>query len=129
MKRFLRQKSDTIGRVIITAVALVIGVTFVPGLKTEARAGSGGAFVGGLIAGKVVGDVIRRDKIRSAAAVEAASQPRTVVVQQPAPRSSAPAAAPKTVEQKLDELDKLAAGGYITTTEYKERRKAILGSQ
>ena len=129
MKRFLRHKSDNIGRIIITAVALVIGVTFFPGLKTEARAGSGGAFVGGLIVGKVLNDAIRRDKIRTAAAVEAASQPRTVVVHQPAPRSSTPAPAPKTTEQKLAELDQLAAGGYITPTEYKERRKAILGSQ
>lgn len=129
MKRIFRHKNDNLGRVIMTAVAVVIGVTAVTGYKTEARAGSGGAFIGGLIAGKVVGDVIRRDKIRTAAAVEAASQPRTVVVQQPAPRSSAPAPAAMTTEQKLAELDKLAAGGYITPAEYKERRKAILGSQ
>jgi hypothetical protein len=40
-----------------------------------------------------------------------------------------PAAAPSmTPEQKLNQLDKLAAGGYITPAEYKARRKAILDS-
>jgi hypothetical protein len=39
-----------------------------------------------------------------------------------------PAAAPMTPEQKLNQLDKLAAGGYITPAEYKARRQAILDS-
>jgi hypothetical protein len=34
----------------------------------------------------------------------------------------------KTPQQKLNELDALAAGGYITPAEYKARRKAILDS-
>jgi hypothetical protein len=40
----------------------------------------------------------------------------------------APAASAMTPEQKLAQLDKLAAGGYITPAEYKARRKAILDS-
>jgi hypothetical protein len=40
----------------------------------------------------------------------------------------AAAAAPMSPEQKLNQLDKLAAGGYITPAEYKARRKAILDS-
>jgi hypothetical protein len=40
----------------------------------------------------------------------------------------APAAQSMTPEQKLNQLDKLAAGGYITPAEYKARRKAILDS-
>ena len=39
----------------------------------------------------------------------------------------APAAKP-TAQQKLDELNKLAAGGYITPEEYKAKKKAILDS-
>jgi hypothetical protein len=31
-----------------------------------------------------------------------------------------------TPEQKLKQLDKLAAGGYITPAEYKAKKKAIL---
>lgn len=38
----------------------------------------------------------------------------------------APAASSMTPEQRLNQLDKLAAGGYITPAEYKARRKAIL---
>lgn len=41
-------------------------------------------------------------------------------VQQAAP------AAQKTTQQKLDELDKLAAGGYITPDEYKAKKQQIL---
>ena len=52
---------------------------------------------------------------------EAYDQPRTV--QQAAP--AAPAAKP-TAQQKLDQLNKLAAGGYITPEEYKAKKKAIL---
>jgi hypothetical protein len=39
-----------------------------------------------------------------------------------------PAASAMTPEQKLAQLDKLAAGGYITPAEYKARRTAILDS-
>ena len=32
-----------------------------------------------------------------------------------------------TIEAQLNQLDRLAAGGYITPAEYQARRKAILG--
>ncbi|MGB5618989.1 MAG: hypothetical protein WBM78_19270 [Desulfobacterales bacterium] len=42
-------------------------------------------------------------------------------------RQAAPAAAaPQTQEQKMQQLDKLAAGGYITPAGYKARKKAIV---
>jgi hypothetical protein len=102
------------------------------GLPTEARAGEGAAFLGGMVAGHIVGGAVRRSKIRTAAAVQAANQPKTqtVYVQQPAPTTSAqpaPAAKP-SIEDRLKELDKLAAGGYITPEEYKAKKKAILDS-
>ena len=107
--------------------------TVVPGFKTEARAGSGAAFLGGMVAGHLVGGAVRRSRIRTAAAVKSASEPKTqtVYVQQPAAATTyaqpAPAPASKmTPEQKLQQLDKLAAGGYITPAQYKEKRKAIL---
>ncbi len=37
-------------------------------------------------------------------------------------------ARPKSAEQRIKELDKLAAGGYITPAEYKARKKKILDS-
>ncbi len=90
-----------------------------------ARAGSGGAFVGGLVAGHVVGGFVRRDKARTAAAVnQSYSQPTTVVVHETTPAPSAS----KSVEQRLDDLDDLAKKGIITKDEYTARRKAILDS-
>ena len=113
-------------------LAAFIITTFMPGLPTEARAGEGAAFLGGMVAGHVVGGAVRRSRIRTAAAVQAANQPRTqtVYVQQPATTTTAqpaPAAKP-SAEDRLKELDKLAAGGYITPEEYKAKKKAILDS-
>ncbi|NOQ46206.1 MAG: hypothetical protein GQ559_05975, partial [Desulfobulbaceae bacterium] len=39
-----------------------------------------------------------------------------------------PAAHPQTAKQRLNQLDKLAAGGYITPAEYKAKKKAIIDS-
>ena len=113
-------------------LAAFIITTFMPVLPTEARAGEGAAFLGGMVAGHVVGGAVRRSRIRTAAAVQAANQPRTqtVYVQQPAATTTAqpaPAAKP-SAEDRLKELDKLAAGGYITPEEYKAKKKAILDS-
>ena len=111
--------------------AFIIAI-IMPGLQTEARAGEGAAFLGGMVAGHVVGGAVRRSKIRTAAAVQAANQPKTqtVYVQQPATTTAAqPATAAKpSTEDRLKELDKLAAGGYITPEEYKAKKKAILDS-
>ena len=112
-------------------VAFII-TTIMPGLATEARASEGAAFLGGMVAGHVVGGAVRRSKIRTAAAVQTANQSKTqtVYVQQPATTTTAqpaPAAKPST-EDRLKELDKLAAGGYITPEEYKAKKKAILDS-
>lgn len=88
-----------------------------------ARAGGGGAFIGGMIAGHVVGGFVRRDRARTAAELHRSySQPVPVVQHQAAP----PPSPTKSVEQRLNELDDLARKGYITKDEYKTRRKAIL---
>lgn len=120
------------GLVPILMAFFITTTTIVPGFKTEARAGGGAAFLGGMVAGHLVGGAVRRSRIRTAAAVEAASQPKTqtVYVQQPATvTTSQPApTAEMTPEQKLQQLDKLAAGGYITPEEYKAKKKAILDS-
>ena len=107
-------------------------ITIVPGMPTEARAKEGVAFLGGMVAGHIVGGAVRRSRIRTAAAVQAANQPKTqtVYVQQPATTTSAqPApAAKRSAEDRIKELDKLATGGYITPEEYKAKKKAILDS-
>ena len=113
-------------------LAAFIIATIMPGLPTEARAGKGAAFLGGMVAGHIVGGAVRRSKIRTAAAVQTANQPKTqtVYVQQPATTTAAqPATAAKpSTEDRLKELDKLATGGYITPEEYKAKKKVILDS-
>jgi hypothetical protein len=85
-----------------------------------------GAFIGGVAAARIGANMRRRTAAQEEMAYNSsraaqAAQP----VQQVAP---APETQTQTTEQKLNELDKLAAGGYITPAEYKARRKAILDS-
>jgi hypothetical protein len=37
-------------------------------------------------------------------------------------------AAQKLTQQRIDKLDKLAAGGYITPEEYKKKKQAVIDS-
>ncbi len=117
MNRIRNDKAVKVNKMVLILIAMLIGLPIGPGLMTEARAGNAGAFVGGMVAAHVVGGAIRRDKVQTAAAVETANNSR-----QAAPA----AAAPQTQQQKLDQLDKLAAGGYVTKDEYKARKKAII---
>ena len=124
------RKSFKLGFLPVLSAFIIASI--MPGLPTQARAGEGAAFLGGMVAGHIVGGAVRRSKIRTAAAVQAANQPKTqtVYVQQPATTTAAqPATAAKpSTEDRLKELDKLAAGGYITPEEYKAKKKAILDS-
>ena len=122
MNKIRTRKAVNFSKVVLVLVAITICFTMVPGFKTEARAGSGAAFLGGMVAAHVVGGAIRRGRIRTAAAVEMANQPRTAQQAAPAPAL----AAQQTPQQKLQQLDKLAAGDYITPEEYKAKKKAIL---
>ena len=116
-----------VNKVVVFTVAITLCFTIVPGFKTEARAGKGGAFLGGMVAGHIIGGFARRDERRTEAEEhQAYSQPRTVQQAAPAP-APAPAAKP-TTQQRLDQLNKLAAGGYITPQEYKAKKKAIMDS-
>ncbi len=85
----------------------------------------GGAFIGGMIVGHVVGGAVRRDKERTEAAKYQAYRPQQPAYQQPAPQYQA-APPQKSVEQRLKELEDLASKGFISKQEYQARRKAIL---
>ena len=124
MNRMNRKSPKGLTRVVLVLVAITICFPMVPGFTIEARASDAGAFVGGMVAAHVVGGFVRRDRMRTAAEMDQAQSQRQMT-QQAAP-APAPAAAPQTKEQKLQELDKLASGGYITPAEYKARKKAIL---
>ncbi len=108
--------------------AVAVGFVFAVALAThadQALAGKGGAFVGGMVAGHVLTRTMDNSERRTRAAEYQAynSQPQ-VVYQQAPPASSGQGSA----EQRLNELDSLAAKGYISQQEYQARRQRILDS-
>jgi hypothetical protein len=111
------------------AGAIVLGVCVAVPMSLHsdsALAGSGGAFVGGLVGGHILTKAMDNDQRRTEAAETQAyqSQQPQVVYQQAPPANSGGG----STQQKLDELDSLAAKGYITQDEYKARRQSILDS-
>ena len=90
-------------------------------INVPAHADGAGAFIGGIAVARI-GQSIRDSN--------EAQQDQAYYAQQQAEAAQAQAAAaqPKTAEERIAELDKLAAGGYITQDEYKTRKKQILDS-
>jgi len=110
---------------VMVAFVIVISLTIMPGFVPKAHSNKGAAFLGGMVAGHIIGGAVQRDKAKTQAAeYQAYSQPHAS--SQAAPQA-APAAKP-TAEQRIQQLDKLAAGGYITPAEYKAKKKSILDS-
>ena len=99
-----------------TAVALLVTSL---SLSMPALASEAGAFIGGVLATKVVSNMNRQTAAQEQQAANSSRQAA------PAP---APAPAAQTPQQRLDQLDKLAAGGYITPEEYKAKKKSIIDS-
>ena len=88
-----------------------------------ALADGAGAFVGGMLTSRVMTNMHQRTQAEQEQAYYAQQQSQQQQVRQAAPAASSPT---QTTEQKLDELNKLAAGGYITPAEYKTKKKAII---
>ena len=127
MNTISKNKVFHLNRIVAVMLAMTIGFTLMPGFVPKVHSHDGAAFLGGMVAGHVLGGFVRRDKKRTRAMErEAYDQPRSVQQAAPAP-APAPAAKP-TAQQRLDQLNKLAAGGYITPEEYKAKKKAILDS-
>jgi hypothetical protein len=87
--------------------------------SAPAQADGAGWFLGGMVTSKVLSNAERRTQAEEAQAYRPAPQP----VQQAPAQSARP-----SKERQLQDLDRLAAGGYITPQEYKERRQAVLSS-
>ena len=87
-------------------------------ISIPALADHSGAFVGGMLTAHVIGNMHERTEAEQQQAYYA--QQNAQPVQQAAPA--------KTAEQKLDELNKLAAGGYITPEEYKSKKAAVINN-
>jgi hypothetical protein len=98
----------------LTAFCLA-GVVSLGGYAPVTAAHSDGAVwgIGGLLAGTMLGRA-------SANRQEGESKHHKSSASSPAP------AAPMTAEQKMQQLNALAAGGYITPQEYKTEKQAIL---
>ena len=102
----------------LAAVAAVIG-TAVVGTSLPVYADNAGAFIGGVFATKLIGNM--RDQTE-------AQQQQAAAAQQQAARPVQSAPAQKSPQARIAELDKLAAGGYITPAEYKQKKQAIIDS-
>jgi hypothetical protein len=98
-------------------------------LSVPSQAGDAGAFVGGMMAGRVMHNMHERTQAEKAQAYYAQQEAQAAQqqAQQQPVQQAAPAQSPgDSTQQKLEELDKLAAGGYITPEEYKAKRKSII---
>jgi hypothetical protein len=104
-----------------TLPAIVLVAAMATVTTPGARAGDAGAFVGGMLAGKIIRNMDQRTQAEQQQAYYAQQQARQVQQAPPPP-------AQKSTQQRLDELDKLAAGGYITPDEYKAKKQQILNS-
>ncbi len=82
---------------------------------------TGVAVIGGLLAGHVLTNFADRDKQRTADMNSMAYNQQRASAAPSGGGSSSP-------EARIKQLDKLAAGGYITPAEYKTKKKAILDS-
>jgi len=103
-------------------VAMLLVTTLTSSMPLHA--GNAGAFIGGVVTAKVLTNMERRTEAEEQQAANSSRQAA------PAPAAPAPAPAPaaQTPQQRLDQLDKLAAGGYITPEEYKAKKKSIIDS-
>ena len=102
----------------LTVAAAVLGAAAV-GTSLPVYAGDAGAFMGGVFAAKVVNNMHDRTE---------AEQQQAAAAQAQAARPVQSAPAQKSPQARIAELDKLAAGGYITPEEYKKKKQAIIDS-
>jgi hypothetical protein len=101
---------------LISGGILAIGLAL-PATSALAH-GGGGAFLGGMIASRVLSNMNDRTQAEE---YQAYSQPRTVVV-----HDSGDSGSGGSAESRIKQLDKLAAGGYITPAEYKQKKQDII---
>lgn len=99
-----------------TAFFLSCVIGFSALTMTPVYASDAGAFFGGVLASKIVRNVRDQNKTE---------QTQTTAVPQYQTTSTA---SKPSAKQRIQELDKLAAGGYITPDEYKRKKQSIIDS-
>ena len=102
----------------LTALGVIAFSVTVP-----AMADGAGAFLGGIAVARIGQNVRDRNDYEEDQAYYAQQQAQAAQQQ-----ANAATQQPQTAEEKIAQLDKLAAGGYISKEEYKSRKKAILDS-
>jgi len=105
--------------IVASTVASIVLTAAVTISAPPAHSGDAGWFIGGVAAARIGANMRRRTQAEEVQAYNSsrAAQP----VQQ-----AAPVPTQQTPQQRIQQLDKLAAGGYITPEEYKAKKKAIL---
>lgn len=106
------------------AISLMLVITFVTAsvVTTPVQADGAGAFIGGIAAARI-GRSIRDNNDAQEQQAYYAQQTAEAAQAQAQAQASPPQ---KSVEEQLAELQKLAAGGYITPAEYKTKKQQIL---
>jgi hypothetical protein len=100
-------------QILMLCVFSVIAITS----SIPAQAGGAGAFIGGI----AVANIARNTRDR-----RDYEEDQAYYSQQQAEAAQSQAASKQTPQQRIAELDKLAAGGYITPEEYKAKKQSIL---
>jgi hypothetical protein len=108
-------------RIVIGAACAALTASLIT-TTLPAQADDAGAFVGGMLAGRVMRNMNERTQAEKQQAYYAQQQAQSAQVQQ----AQAAPPAQKSTEQRLQELDALAAGGYISPEEYKAKKQQIL---
>jgi hypothetical protein len=108
-------------RPVVFAGLVAVGIV----AATPARAHHndwGAPLIGGALGGYALGTLVANSRQRTEDIYEPAPSPDYYA---PAP-TYAPTPSAGSIEYQLNQLDKLAAGGYITPQEYQARRNSIL---
>ncbi len=112
-------------KIALGAVACFLSTAGVS-MSTSVYADNAGAFLGGVFVSKIVSNSRRQTEAQEEQA--AAAKQQAAAAQQQAQRSVPAAPAQKSAKQRIQELDSLAAGGYISKEEYKRKKQAIIDS-
>lgn len=112
----------SISRNIFTSAAVGILSVATLCVTSPVHADGAGAFLGGVLAAKVVGNM----NAQTQAAQDSAQAQQVQAYNSSHQQSSGSDS--QSPEARMKELDKLAAGGYITPEEYKKKKQAIVDS-
>lgn len=113
------------GLKVLPAAVFAVAMSMTTYTPTAAAHDNAGAWAAG---GLLAGHMLTRMHMRREAAVYSAGEMQGASAVASAPAAPAHHTATTTLEQKLNELNKLAAGGYITPAEYKAKKQALLSS-